>query len=684
LNESGDPMISYRELIKVEKRGDLEKFIKKNHFLIKAYGPFLLMSAIEAGSVNIVTTLLKYQAPLKSLIKEDIPQGIFESQLPLGTPPLMFAVQCNQLEIVKALIQAGAEEDWKNKRGMTPRMIAERRGYQEIAQELKKAELRREASHFLGIDDQYIGHYDAFSLFTHKLDQYVVTDPQFKEALVGIKEAFHATLNTYVENEKYQGNIITHSSNTIDISIFSSTLKKRYDEGKLIIIPSGWPEHAITLAAIGDLLIWVNLGDGMLDHKGIIIYTLKQFLTKIDIQNLLNGKYSTLAEQSKKTLLKKIQHLTNFEVGSVLHKGQKWGNCEIANKKKMVSFLLTFLPFLSIRKKETFDLKEWEEWLNQNNISARNEYKRFSHFTRTLVLSNLLSELRQIKEDSPEPLLEALAGFCNAHVDIAKESECRLLFQVTKGIPKKYWEVFLKKLNSQAYQTLTRIKAEPLKIPILYCHLETLNEILLYNLTIKPYYVEKDKVLDIRNIQGAKASSILINKFLLTHNTQYYEMIKSGMMRYSPFDRIHFYYFFAMNQIDKFEKTCSLLEEQLKIVLQNKKRSEMTPEEINHFLWSTDDLKENWEILKNFDKDYLKDFEKILSKSPNIVIESQKNWHEQLKDRINKTDQLLHPIFNSIENTLSTRKSPIVTRKIVLKSKPIETIKNLSPQLKNK
>jgi len=616
--------------------------------------------AVKKGNLNIVSFLIEVgvseddigEALLEAAKNNDIAmvtwllkQDFAES---FKDDALIIAIKNNNIAMVTLLTEAGAHEEaidfLTNK---SAEKIAKEMELTDIVSILKKSKLRKQARNFLGFYEQHEGYHDALSVFIDKFDRYHINDLQFAPLFAQINEAFHATLNTY-------------SGMNINIPIFTSTLKQNYDEGKLIIIPSGWPEHSITLAALqvnGEtFLIIANRGEGMQNNEGAIIYRLKKSLSQEDILNLLNNVY-TENEGEKETLMEYINNLVDSKFAVFLHKGQEHGSCEIANKKTMVACLLPFLHFIATQPQETMSQGVWEKWIKENKENFKIEYKKFSYFLRNEVLNELLQELKTDPQND-QSMLAALSGFCNEHSDLQKESELRLLYRLVCGIPNSHWDKFLQYLKNETTPIIKCLKQDPLYYPIRYGHVVLVKQVISTNFTTIPFWITSNKLLnDIRDIVPLKNSQeiAILQKWLYLPENDKYKIVELKEERdFLILDKIRSQYIYMNNQAKRFRDLCvSTLRHKLKALFETQTISE---EEINDFSVILTTFREHWTRIMKLMQQMNLNWNRQLSKTirdPSTLTKYQTEWNRILQKAIGEYDEQLQLNFALVEDKLN-------------------------------
>lgn len=219
---------------------------------------------------------------------------------------------------------------------------------------------------------------------------------------------------------------------------------KHYQSNNLVIIPSGWPGHSITIAATDKFLVVGNRGEGMHQQGGCIIYRLTAPLTEDDIKIFTRrASQATINSQIRK-IVEKDQFGTPEVFQSIPLKSQKYGTCHIANKKAVIAGLL---PLLRAQRENTNNEILFSEFLL---TEASKEYKRFTHFSRKNTLDEIAEAMRTTLCHRREMIMQGLVDYCNQHLDLNARSEVELLHDLIKSLSEDEISEFLGKLNIDA------------------------------------------------------------------------------------------------------------------------------------------------------------------------------------------------------------------------------------------
>lgn len=347
---------------------------------------------------------------------------------------------------------------------------------EELRDYVKTYYQRKKAAHILGMADNYQqkvtkqfkgktiptfeGMYDFYALpiVREALNTFKPSD-NFTQEFNQVREAFDFIRLLSPQKGEYLGRHVE-----LEPTMLKDYLK-RYQEGKLIVIPSGWPRHSVSIAAIstpgkGDFLIVGNRGEGGHLRKGCVIYELEQPLTSEDIQVFVNKVSQTKIQERIKKVAKKDAKNQPIFFQTIATKQQARGTCTTANKKALVGGLLALLKHLN-----SSEFKLDEKMTTEVLSSANKEYKKFTAHARYLTIADLIVDLKAHVLNNDE-ILQALAGYCNQHIDIKKQSELELLERIFKEIPEHSKEAFLDLLKPQVKVLLHYINNHGISSPL--------------------------------------------------------------------------------------------------------------------------------------------------------------------------------------------------------------------------
>lgn len=328
--------------------------------------------------------------------------------------------------------------------------------------------LKKKGSHFLGIKDKH----KEFNYATNQSTSTSMADDKNPPSFEGLArknalDFFYEALKNYKASAAFVTQIHEiDEAFRIAVDTYNSTTnekvqlhKKRIDDKELVIIPSGWPAHSITVATIGNFLIIANRGEGKHPKGGCIIYQLENPLSEDDIRTFVRAKSKQKIEDRINAVVKKDEFGKPVIFHAVPLHAQKYGSCSIANKKGIVAGLLPVLKHLhAVRPSET-------HFSDEIISTSHTEYKRFTHYSRNLILTEIINELSNNLLNENE-LVDALSDFCNQHLDLNKESEMKLLSRIANEIPEKSKVAFMERLDPYAKTVLQNFKdTKGTKIP---------------------------------------------------------------------------------------------------------------------------------------------------------------------------------------------------------------------------
>jgi hypothetical protein len=314
--------------------------------------------------------------------------------------------------------------------------------------------LKKMAGHILGISEKNVDFNPRTNTYTKS------TTKKYEGLSTDIALAvFKEKLNSYNPSESFQTEFeaIRRAFSIIDYDCPFDPLQRQeqlhkyvseYSSAGLIVIPSGWIGHSVTLAATKDRIIIANRGEKADPSGGCVIYTLENPLTQDQIFSLM----TTTTYNDFKNI---IQSLTKhgdrinfpdlfYSVSSI--KDQSRGTCSIANKKAVIAGLLVLLKANSPDNEELIR-------------NCMDEYKKFTNHIRQVVLLELTSELRE-NLDLEDELLEIFSDFCNEHLDVFKKKELLLIYEIISHIPDRLKADFNARLTPEALWVVSTIQKE--------------------------------------------------------------------------------------------------------------------------------------------------------------------------------------------------------------------------------
>lgn len=430
---------------KKEQLDNILDFLVKNVSSDKAKIAILTQNirSRELGGVSIVThpaIPLEKIFNLISSFSDDEKMNVILQDTELSDCLLLRAEREGKFSVLSMLIQNEA---------IRKELVNLKTTYKD---ELNLHNAMKKLGHFLGIKKQdalnekdidYEGLTDerAYPMFIQMLQKYEASE-SFDEEFDKIQNAF-----SYIDS---WGTMIEQAKENF----------RHYQSSKLIIIPSGWPGHSITIAATDKFLVVGNRGEGMHELGGCIIYRLATPLTEDDIKIFTRRVSQTSINRQIRKVVEKDQYGDPKVFQAIPVKSQKYGTCHIANKKAAIAGLL---PLLRAQRDNADGETLFSEFLL---TEASKEYKRFTHFTRKSTLDEIAEAMRTTLYHRRETVMKGLIDYCNQHLDINTRSELELLHDLIKHIPKDEINEFLGNLNIDAKIVLGYIYENGIEAPI--------------------------------------------------------------------------------------------------------------------------------------------------------------------------------------------------------------------------
>ncbi|MGE3320399.1 MAG: ankyrin repeat domain-containing protein [Candidatus Berkiella sp.] len=168
-----------------------------------------------------------------------------------------------------------------------------------------------------------------------------------------------------------------------------SELSKRYHQGNLTFLSSGWQGHSLSIALYGNYLAITNRGEGQLDtNQGTQVYKLKdpKQITP-EMLKKLSSTYNETSDSFYDTLSKVVE--VDDPVLNLPTKSQEHKNCTYANSKSAVEAMLVLCsnvqPQNSLQKLISAQMQT-----PLTQPVDRNTYKDFSRFARDHEISLIL------------------------------------------------------------------------------------------------------------------------------------------------------------------------------------------------------------------------------------------------------------------------------------------------------
>lgn len=401
----------------------------------------------------------------------------------------------------------------------------------QLRNQLEIVNLRKRATHFLGIADKGT-KFDAATNSTHRARS------QNENKVMGFEgfdsreaqSAFVNFLNQYQASDAFLPEMlkIKRAFNNIDYyrsqTSQNNKMTRFYQENDFVIIPSGWPGHTVMVAATDKFLVVGNRGEGLHELGGCIIYRLEKPLTKEDIKVFAEHESQEAVEELIESIVQK-----DDDIPIIFHafplKAQKYGTCAIANRKALVAGLLPLL-------RELRDDKSKEPEFNDFLLTESNrEYKKFTHFTRSSTLSELIEGFQTAPHQHMD-LMESLSEYCNQHLDFINASEVKLLHQLIINIPQGEIDRLLDKLSIEAKIIVRHLYNEGIEnaIPFFIKELSDIDSIIQPEIFreleayLASYPGDFQKLLEFK-IKQRKLSETTLMLAVMAENMQYVEKL---------------------------------------------------------------------------------------------------------------------------------------------------------------
>jgi ankyrin repeat protein len=318
--------------------------------------------------------------------------------------------------------------------------------------ELNLHNTMKKLGHFLGVKKHD-------PLNEKDIDYEGLTDERAYPMFVDMLKKYEPSESFGVEFDKIQ-HAFSHVDSWGTIIEQAKANFRHYQSDNLVIVPSGWPGHSITIAATDKFLVVGNRGEGMHQQGGCIIYRLTAPLTEDDIKNFTRRSSQATINSQIRKIVEKDQYGAPEVFQAIPLQSQKYGTCHIANKKAVIAGLL---PLLRAQRENTNDETLFSEFLL---TEASKEYKRFTHFSRKSTLDEIAEAMRTTLVHRRETVMKGLVDYCNQHLDINSDSELALLHDLIKSFSENEINEFLDKLNIDAKIVLGYIYENGIEKPI--------------------------------------------------------------------------------------------------------------------------------------------------------------------------------------------------------------------------
>ncbi|MGD9592186.1 MAG: hypothetical protein AB7V32_06665, partial [Candidatus Berkiella sp.] len=277
---------------------------------------------------------------------------------------------------------------------------------------------------------------------------------EFTDEFKMIQNCFSNTQKKLVPNIGMLNYDTIHKHKDNKYSKEADELSLNYKRNEMVYLAAGWEGHSVGITLFEGYLMVCNRGEHGDQKNGIKIYKIND-KDKIDSKWILSMANCTSYDEHKKLLQQVIN--PDAPLIKLPVKGQKHGNCTLANSRSSVAGMLFML-----KAKE----KGGVENLNSHEIAnlrkeCMSEYKKFSEYTRQKTFYNLIKEVQSLqgtelnemkvtKENQAKwsYILVSIRAYLEQHHDKNKPNELargKILFEI---LPDQYKEILRKELSA--------------------------------------------------------------------------------------------------------------------------------------------------------------------------------------------------------------------------------------------
>lgn len=240
------------------------------------------------------------------------------------------------------------------------------------------------------------------------------------EAFQFLEKGGYVTLDTPFYNKEALGKTLLNRYRKTDgEDIKTAKDIKEEAEDKIVIIPSGWQKHGISVALYKDKLIITNRGEEGDQKYGSKIYQIpKEKLHLIDadyIESLIRAvNFSTGSFFDRIGKLVDVKDPKVLPIAKFPSKGQKHGTCGFVNHKSSIE------PLLYLLKMEELNHLPKNQAEEQAKEYARNNYKEFTHKMRENEVTLLIENIKKPKQSQAtmNMYLELVETILKEHHDL--------------------------------------------------------------------------------------------------------------------------------------------------------------------------------------------------------------------------------------------------------------------------
>lgn len=206
----------------------------------------------------------------------------------------------------------------------------------------------------------------------------------------------------------------------------SGVLADRIAAGKLTILKAGWSEHFMSIAALGDHLIFCNRGYGVAKSGlGSQIYKFGDLARVRLKEKMINSLSDYVA--TEKEIFARINRIMPKEdlLEEIEAEDQKYGTCTFVNQKSIIRPILYLLE----RKKLALALSKPEtdmDVMNKAEIFAKKEYKNFTRWMRDREIDDIVAQYKTGDKTGaiPKPILnQIVTAYIHQHFTVTKATK---------------------------------------------------------------------------------------------------------------------------------------------------------------------------------------------------------------------------------------------------------------------
>lgn len=191
----------------------------------------------------------------------------------------------------------------------------------------------------------------------------------------------------------------------------------RYNQGKPILICTGWSGHDFSVVFYKGYMIITNRGSGGTHNEGSIVYKLKNNLTATDINEIQMISHSHFTPKNRQEIQSKLKSLAQEQVASFPQKPQKKGTCSYVNKLAAVEGMHCLL---TLDKEQKLNDSEIRKYAANNTRSA---YKDFTRFCRQSEVERVLYLIEDAQSNQKHEQLSVMVNIAFKMIEKMKRKD---------------------------------------------------------------------------------------------------------------------------------------------------------------------------------------------------------------------------------------------------------------------